>query len=521
MVRREHWPLFVKLGLLPLLFLALESWLRAQAGPFWIWFHVDPNYFYLLNGLMLAVGETPADVFHPGTPVHVLVALILRVAHPLATSEELANLVLSYPEHYLAIASRAMISLNAAALLVLGLSAYRAFGRFLPALAAQTAPFATMFVMKQAYHVKPEPFLLLAASLMGCFLFEFIRHQETDRKSFSIYFGIVAGFGAASKLLFAPIALAPLFVLATRQRIGLYVLAAAAAFLICLLPAAGNWDVSAAYFARMIQGSGSYGGGAATFVDWAAYPGNLAKVFAGKPVFLALLVLSLLALVFRWRLGVARSTSWRALEGIVAAQVAMALLVAKHPIAYYMVAAVSLIGVQAALLIVLGEELTGARRWWRPAMAGLLIALGISRIGAIYKDATELADWRDKAQSLDMQAYDSCTQVYFDFATSPTYALYMGDMMAKWRWAERLARMYPASNQVFMNFFTGDPRRWGERIDLQAEIAKRPCLVLRGAWDGAMKSYLSKLAPDAKITGQCQAGQEFLLTVGIEAKCSR
>jgi hypothetical protein len=515
---RQDRRLYATLCILPLVFLGLEALLSFKAGPFWLWFHVDPNYFYLLNGLMLAVGETPADVFHPGTPVHVLVALLLRVLHPLASADDLQRLVLSEPEYYLSIASKLVVSLNATALVFLGLSAHRTFGRLLPALAAQTAPFSTMFVMKQVYHVKPESFLLLAASLMGIALFEAIRREGSSPKVAP--FAWVAGFGVASKLLFAPVALAPLFVLGSRKLALRYVLASLAVFLLCLLPAVGNWDVSVAYFSRMATNSGAYGGGEATVIDWAAYPANLAKVFAGKPIFDGMLLLSLLALLARWKKGLSRTLSWRALEGIVLAEVAMALLVAKHPIAYYMVAAVSLVGIQAALLIVLSEELVGQRRWWRLAMAVVLLVLGLSRIGAYDKDTAELADWQAKARGLDMARYEACTQVFFDFASSPTYALYMGDMMTRWRWAVRLAAMYPAPNQVFMNFFTKEPRRWGEKIDLQAEFAKRPCVALRGAWDGAMKSYLSSLAPDTKIEGQCMAGQEFLLTSGIEAKCN-
>ncbi|MDK9721521.1 MAG: glycosyltransferase 87 family protein [Rhodospirillales bacterium] len=514
-------PHLVTLAALPLALFNLEMLLRHQGGAFWIWHLVDPSYFYLLNGLMLAVGETPADVFHPGTPVHVLVAAVLRLFHPFLSADDLALAVLAEPEKYLKRISFFIMLLNAGALYFLGRSALRTFGRLLPAMAAQAAPFATMFVLKHSYQVKPEPFLLLAASLMGLCLFEAMRKPTNMLGRLPIAFGLVAGFGAASKLLFAPIALTPLFLLATRRNIALYAAAAAAAFLVCLLPAAGNWDVSLAYFTRMAAGSGSYGGGPATFIDWSSYPSNLAKVFAGKPIFVALLLLSLAALAWRWKRRMSRGNAWKALEGIVLAELAMALLVAKHPIAYYMLAAVSLIGVQAALLIVLGEELLGKRNWWQPAMIALLCVIGLSRLSAFLSDIGELNVRKRQALAVDMKSYEACTQVYFDFASNPAYALYMGDMMAGWRWSEKLAAMYPAPNMVFMNFFTGDPRRWGEKIDLQAEFAKRPCAVLRGAWDYNMKTALARFAPDFKLESQCQAGQEFLFASGLEAKCGK
>lgn len=508
------------LVLLPLLFATALFTLRQHAGPFWMWFHIDPSYFYLENGLMLASGESPADVFHPGTPVHVLVALVLRLTHPLASAEDLQRLVLSAPEIYLSQASNAMIALNAFLLLLLGRAVYALGHGLLPALAAQTAPFTATVILKQAYHVKPEPFLLLAVLAMSCLLAMAARDDDTPTTRQAVLFGLVAGFGTASKLLFAPMAIVPVFLLVKKPKaLGVYVLSAAVFFLLFLSPAAANWHISVAYFARMAAGSGAYGGGPATFVDWAAYPANLLKVFAGKPVFDVVLLLSLAALALRWKLRRERTPIWRGLEGITAAQILGVLMVAKHPIAYYMLAAMAFSGMALALLILLAINAFPQSPWPRRVALALLVLLAASRTPPFFKDDAELMDWRDKALALDMRPYEACTRIYFDFASDPVYALYMGDMMTRWRWAGLLAELYPAPNAVFMNFFTGDPRRWSEKIDLEAEAAKRPCLVMRGAWDGAMKSYFAKLAPSSKIDSECKSGQEYLLASGIEAKC--
>ena len=36
---------------LPILFVASELWVRIQGGPNWLWFNLDPDYFYLLDAL--------------------------------------------------------------------------------------------------------------------------------------------------------------------------------------------------------------------------------------------------------------------------------------------------------------------------------------------------------------------------------------------------------------------------------------------------------------------------------------
>ena len=36
---------------LPVLFVISALWTRAQGGPGWLWFNLDPDYFYLLDAL--------------------------------------------------------------------------------------------------------------------------------------------------------------------------------------------------------------------------------------------------------------------------------------------------------------------------------------------------------------------------------------------------------------------------------------------------------------------------------------
>lgn len=506
--------------LLPILFLALEFLIRNAAGPFWMWLHIDPSYFYLLNGLMLASLEAPADVFHPGTPIHVLVALAIKLSHPLTSTADLQRLVLGEPERYLTLASNLLIFLNAAALYYLGRAAVLAFGGGLFALMAQASPFLAMVILKQAYHVKPEPLLLLCATLMGALLIEAARRDEKPGRRRTMAFGLVAGLGIAGKLLFIPLAAAPIFLLATPRKMALYAAAAIFFFLLFLSPALSNWHIAVDYFQKMFLGSGAYGGGEATIVEWSTYPANIAKVFAGKPLFDLFFFASLVAILWRIVVKAQRTPLWRALEGVALAQALAVLMVAKHPIAYYMLAAMSLSGVQACLLAALAQQRIGKPKKFAWAFAVFLALIAASRVNPLIKDVGELNEWRSKSMGVDMSAYRECAIVYYDFATSPTYALFMGDMMTRWRWASQLAELHPASNQVFMNFFTGHPKRWGEKVDLAQELAARPCFVMRGGWKDAMASHLSNLAPNAKIAHECAVGKETLFLSGIEAGCA-
>jgi hypothetical protein len=510
---------WIVLGALPLAFLVVTLIFRYHALPFWLWFNVDPSYFYLLNGLTIANGETPADVFHPGTPVQSLMALIIRLLHPLAAATDINALVLADPERHLKIASTVIVWLDGLALYLLGLAAFAAFGSLLPALVAQTAPFATLFLVKHAYQVKPEPLLLLAATLMAALLLMAGRQGVAAKPlRYTLGFAACAGLGVAAKLHFLPIALAPLFLLARPRRIVLYGIAAFGFFLVFVAPALGNWSVSVAYFAKMAAGTGAYGGGEAGFVAWSRYPANLAKVFAGKPVFDIVLLLALGALVWqarRVRRGIDRWTpAWAALAGLTLAQLAQALLVAKYPIAYYMIPAVALTGAQAALVLVLGERLSGWWPHWRTAWIVLLVAVAGLRILSFVQDTAERSAWKLHARAIDMRPYAACAKVYYDFASSPSYALFMGDMMAGWRWGAALKAQTKSDDEYFMNFFTGHLRRWDERAELAAIVARYPCVVFRGVWHQEMRNEIGKLPGNRQPDAACGQGeQEHLLVL--------
>src|SRR6185369_4531457 len=59
----------------------------------------DPTYPYILNSLLVAEGRPPAQATHPGTPLQVLGAVVLRVAHGLSGSAlDLQRHVLTDPE---------------------------------------------------------------------------------------------------------------------------------------------------------------------------------------------------------------------------------------------------------------------------------------------------------------------------------------------------------------------------------------------------------------------------------------
>ena len=63
---------------------------------------VDPEYAYLFNGAIMA--DLKPDIFyvdHPGTPLVVLIAVVMRVVHVFRGGEDMLTDFIKNPEIYL------------------------------------------------------------------------------------------------------------------------------------------------------------------------------------------------------------------------------------------------------------------------------------------------------------------------------------------------------------------------------------------------------------------------------------
>ena len=199
---------------LPVLFLISALWVRAQGGPNWLWFNLDPDYFYLLDALNIINLTTPGHVYHPGTTVQWLAALILKMTHPATSSDGITKLVLANPEPYLQLIAVIFTGLNGLALWGLGAVGRRVFGGLTAAWFLQLAPFISMVVLKHSYHAKPEALLLLTMLIMASMAVLSLAPGLMARRriSFAVAFGVIAGFGVATKVTAFPVFLLPLFI---------------------------------------------------------------------------------------------------------------------------------------------------------------------------------------------------------------------------------------------------------------------------------------------------------------------
>lgn len=510
--------------LAPMIYLAAAFYLRSVAGPFWHWNLLDPSYFYLLDGLNLLAGRPPGHVAHPGVTVSSLGAVWLRLQEAGGGNGEFVRHVLSNPEIYLHQLSTIYIIANALALGLLGYVACRAFGAVIPAVTCQLAPFMSTIILKHAIMPKPEAMLVMVTLALMSLLLLATRGPASGRLAAG--FGLVAGFGLATKVTAAPIFLIPLFVLADRRAVVIYVAVAVAAAAAFFLPAAGALDAFASWLVKVIKGAGPHGSGPQTVIDWAGYPAAVAKVLK-RPALKAPLAFAALSLaIAAWRsrrgaLGDIRE--YRCLAGITVAQAVHVLLVAKQPTAFYLIPSYMLSSLSVLFSIRLLWSLRPAT--WRPPVSGGLLAclviagFAIGQGGGLYRLAGYFAATAAQTRAVDSQDFRHCARIFIYSASAPVFALFLADRVTGFHHAKELAALYPGKN-YWIDDWTDQSdyalRDWNGVHKFADVRDAAQCLFFRGNRPNGIRNFINRTAPDLAYDAKCTVGVETIATVNVD-----
>ncbi|OAN52203.1 hypothetical protein A6A04_00425 [Paramagnetospirillum marisnigri] len=504
------------LWLLPALFVASLFAMRDASLPFWQAFNLDPDYYYLLNGLRLVEGLSPTDVSHPGTPIQVLIAAVIRALHPLDPMERVVDAVLADPEGHLMAATTVIFLLVGASLWLMGREAFR-WGGLAPALLAQSSPFLARIIVKMALHPKPEPFMVIAAALLVAVGFAALR-AERCRDGHAVLAGLVMGFGICCKIHFMALGVLPLF-LFDRRRVVVYAGVTLLSFGLFFAPALGSLDIWLDWLHRVFLGAGAYGDGPQTVIEPGKYVRAIWRLFSAKWFYTGAVILSLsLLLVHGLALRSGRAAPdrrTRLLLGLVAAAFATHVLIAKQPAPHYMVPALMLTGPMLALLWAISRE-SVPERLWRPAWAVLGVVLVVAGGNAQWRQRTELAQWSRDTQAFVMEErFAACARVYFDAASAKSFAFQRGDMNALARYSPRLEKLFPAEEYSWFIFdhtwWKQSLMRWNKPVELDAILAAHPCTVFRGN----QYQRFRDLNHTMRFDDSCPVGEEMIFTLGV------
>ena len=196
----------------------------------------DPDFGYLLNSLLIAIGHSPFHIDHPGTTLQLLGALLIRVRHAVSlisgATTPLPEALLLDPYSYLKFIQPFLVTALAAATFWAGKITFR-YGRSLPAaLCVQLIPwisFDTWFYLNR--FSAEMPVVIMSLVLAG-----YLSRIEAvhDRKA-PFALGIILGSGLATKFVFLPMLILA-FLLPTSGEILVCLSSALATFLLVTAP---------------------------------------------------------------------------------------------------------------------------------------------------------------------------------------------------------------------------------------------------------------------------------------------
>ncbi|MBK8552340.1 MAG: hypothetical protein IPL53_15240 [Ignavibacteria bacterium] len=326
--------------ILPVILILLTFYVKLSVGEFCL--YRDPAYVYLINSLNLAQlsGYGAGHLHHPGTPVQVLGAVVIKFYYTLqGQNTDIVRDVFLRPEFYLERINLVIVLITAFALFILGLVAFKKSGNIYSAIVLQLSPLSSSTIYLDLANVSPEPFLIFTTLLLITIIISYTNKDGItfiNNLKYAIGFGIICGFGLAVKISFFPILLIPL-VLIRRFSFKIYfLLFTALAFLIFILPVLSSENI--VYFFRWIKmiitHSDLYGQGSENFVNVSSSLKNLKNIIKSEPVFTIAYILTgvtiILRFIPRFKNQIQGSKYFSLLTGIFFTMSVQLLIVSKH-----------------------------------------------------------------------------------------------------------------------------------------------------------------------------------------------
>ena len=284
--------------ILPLGLYFSVSYLKHFQGPYFYGTNSDPDYVYLLNSLNIARLKLPGHIDHPGTPVQVIGAIVLKLTHIVSGKEKIVDDVLTRPEFYLQVLNTVFLILTVITLTISGWFVWRFFKKIEIALLFQTVPFFTI-VPELLTKVSTEPTLVIACLLFSVLVLRvFIKEDLGEKKnSYLIGFAILSAFGVATKITFFPLIIIPIVLLEPWSEKLYFSIVFAITFCILAFPLVFQWEYFWDWLKGLFFGVGGYGSGEQTIIDTGSFLQNFLKILSTEFMFDIILLAVIVLLI--------------------------------------------------------------------------------------------------------------------------------------------------------------------------------------------------------------------------------
>lgn len=232
---------------------------------------IDPVYAYLMNGLTFALGSNDiGHVDHPGTPLQLFVALIIRLVGWLRGADDLATDLLTNPESYLRIICLTLIVINCVMLWMLGLFTYKNLKNRSMAITIQVLPLLTFQLVNFMLAVACEPVICLVSFALAACIILYDSKGE-GRLKLVVIIALLSAMVVATKISALAILIIPIFFFEKIKSKAIYLLLTLLFIFIFLYPVLDKLVHFTDFLGRMATHTGKYGSGEEKLFDAAIY----------------------------------------------------------------------------------------------------------------------------------------------------------------------------------------------------------------------------------------------------------
>ena len=496
---KATWARLLLLMALPGLLLAFHAYFTRTVDDSRFLINTDPDYAYLLSAIDLSRLGKSRMVMHPGTPVQWLSHLLMKARYWLCASkaDDFATSVLKNSGAYLNLLHHAFSLMNIALLWLFGFLAYQITRRMGFALLFQSLPFLFAPIAISGFRKVSSDIILVSASLLlAGMLLKTVHAQQahgpsSKRLALAIVFGLVVGFGMATKITFSIMAIIPLVVIPSLLGKAAFILMTSAVFWLLTLPISPAIHFFNSFLLKIMTHRGIYGHGPVSLFNLRDFFTNMFSLCRENFTFILFILFSVAIIGFSITASASRERKiqiwkephFRALAAVTLVQVVGVLMVARHFKSKYLIPAFALTAAGIYLLNrhmewLKHQQLALGTLWkkailWRAKLLGTFIVLSLLNsalsIGVYHRQRLER---RSEARMIEKKLqgeFRGFAVVYFYNAASLVYGLAFGN---EWTplYARPLERLF--GEQYFYNPGNGAIHGWSRKNRITLETLK-------------------------------------------------
>lgn len=296
--------------IIPIIFFLLSLYIRSAQGPYYFSMRYDPSYVYLISSLNLEQGFGVGHKDHPGTPVQLIGALVIKFMYTLGDKNgTIVESVFEKPEEYLKAIEITFIIINSIGIFLMGLVIYNITNNIFISYFLQFSPLFCFIsfdkvdygLLFRLFQISPENFLIFILVILIALLFKYIYEKDLSNKKLWLYtvaFALICGTGAATKILIIPVFIIPFILIKGIHRKIIFSILSILFFIIIVFPTISYPSEFVEYLINTVIKSGRYGKGNATIIDPSVYYINFMKILNSQIFFFFIFGISCLLLFY-------------------------------------------------------------------------------------------------------------------------------------------------------------------------------------------------------------------------------